>query len=226
VIALLRGDRLTLTDDGEARSRLELAGVSPSASTVKERLSATLKQLPVDHIDGELAVEGPVVEAGTLLMTLVTAMREVDALQGLRPKPRPLPFERRLLTHLRAVSDAVEERPALTGQSGTRYRLTAAVGGDEPIYVQAVAGGRSLSGSRSVNHAFRAFFDIDGALDPSRKLAVLSEEDQAWRSGDIALLQKVAFVAGWWDRDALDAFLIEQRMPADRLLFASQPELD
>ena len=215
-----------LTDDGEALSRLELAGINPESPTIRERRSMALRQLPVEHVDGELIVEGSIRDAGTLLMTLATAMREVDALQALRPKARPVPFERRLISHLHALTSAVEDRPRLAGQSGTHYRLTAAVGEQEPIYVQAVAGGPSVSGSRSVNHAFRAFYDIDGQVEPLRKVAVLSQEGQAWREGDIALLQEVACVAGWWQRDALDAFLLERKAPEGRLLFASQPELD
>lgn len=225
LIAVPRGDRLMLTDDGEALTRLQLAGVNFESGRIREALSTTLKRLPVEHVDGELIVEGLMGTAGTLLMTLITAMREVDALQALRPSPRPVPFERRLLSHLQALSPAVQERPRLAGQSGTQYRLTAAVGEEGPIYVQAVAGGFSVAGSRSVNHAFRAFYDIDGRLEPFRKLAVLSQEAQAWRQGDIALLQRVAFIAGWWEREALDTFVLERRIPEGRLLFTSQPEL-
>lgn len=223
VVAILRGQRLTLLDDGQAMSRLELAGVNPESRTVRSRFDALMKQLPIEHVDSELCVEGAVEQAGTLLMTLVTAMREIDALQALRPKAQPIPFQQRLLTHLHAVSKEVSDHPTLTGQSGSRYRLTAAIGSEQPVYVQAVAGGASVSGQRSVNHAFRAFYDIDGALEPAQRLAVLSEE-QNWRRGDIALLQQVAFVAAWWQRDALDSFLIDRRVPESRLLFSAQAE--
>lgn len=226
MIVMLRGPRLVLTDDGQALGRLEMAGVNPESAAVASALGRLRKQLPVEFADGELLADGELDAAGGLVATLSSAMREVDALQSLRPKPKPIPFERKLLSHLHALHGEVEEHPRLRGTSGTRYRLTAAVGTEDPILLQAIAGGNSLSGSRAVNHAFRAFYDINGAVDPAHKVAVLSEDGTAWRQGDIALLRQVAVVAGWWDREALDQYLSEPRGLAGGVLFATQPELD
>ncbi len=153
-------------------------------------------------------------------------MREVDALQVLRPEPRPPRFEARLLSYLKAKSEEVVVHPLVSGQSGTEYRLTASYLSNEVgIYVQAIGGGRSETGLRGVNYAFRAFSDINGTRTARHKLAVLADDQRGWRREDINLLATVAYVAGWWDRTLMDAYLAGQA-PEDHRLFKFQTQLD
>jgi len=76
-----------------------------------------------------------------------------------------------------------------------------------------------------VNYAFRAFSDINGTRTARHKLAVLADDSRGWRQTDVNLLTTVAYVAGWWDRTLMDAYLAGEA-PEDRRLFKFQPGLD
>jgi hypothetical protein len=224
VMMSLQGDRVTLSDLGASFGRLEMAGLNIESKSFQQRVAPVLKAFRIDLLGDALRVEGPIANTGDCLFRLIGAMREIDALQALRPDPRPPRFERRLLTYLRAKTPEVEPHPIVAGRSGTPYRLTASYKArEEPIFVQAIGGGRSETGLRSVNYAFRAFSDINGTRTARHKLAVLDEDARGWRPQDINLLAMVAYVAAWWDRTPMEAYLAGET-PKDHRLFEAQAE--
>jgi hypothetical protein len=219
-----QGDRVVLSDFGASFSRLEMAGLNIESKSFQQRVAPILRAFRVDLLGEALRVEGPITNTGDCLLRLIGAMREIDALQVLRPDPRPPRFERRLLTYLKAKTPEVVPHPDVDGRSGTRYRLTASyMAHAEPIYIQAIGGGRSETGLRNVNYAFRAFSDINGTRTARHKLAVLDENPKGWRRQDINLLAAVAYVAAWWDRTPMDAYLAGEA-PEDHRLFEVQAE--
>jgi hypothetical protein len=219
-----QGDRVNLSDFGASFSRLEMAGLNTESATFQQKVAPILKAFRVDLLGEALRVEGPIANTGDSLLRLIGAMREIDALQVLRPDPRPPRFERRLLTYLKARSPEVIPHPDVDGRSGTRYRLTASyMAHPEPIHIQAIGGGRSETGLRNINYAFRAFSDINGIRTARNKLAVLDEDPKGWRPQDINLLTTVAYVAAWWDRTPMEAYLAGET-PEDHRLFETQAE--
>ncbi len=226
VMLMREGDRVVLSDCGASLGRLELAGLNVDSQGFRQGIAPVLRAFRVDLLNEALRVEGSVSSTGDCILRLVGAMREVDALQVLRPEPRPPRFEARLLSYLKAKSEEVVVHPLVSGQSGTEYRLTASYLSNEVgIYVQAIGGGRSETGLRGVNYAFRAFSDINGTRTARHKLAVLADDQRGWRREDINLLATVAYVAGWWDRTLMDAYLAGQA-PEDHRLFKFQTQLD
>lgn len=221
-----RERRVVLSDFGACFSRLEMAGLNIESKSFVQRIETILKAFRVDLLGDALRVEGPVESTGDYLLRLVGAMREIDALQALRPDPRPQRFERRLLTYLKSKTPEVEPHPIVEGRSGTPYRLTASYKAHaEPFFIQAIGGGRSETGLRGVNYAFRAFSDINGTRTARHKLAVLDEDARGWRPQDINLLAMVAYVAAWWDRESMEAYLAGET-PENHRLFQVQAQLD
>ncbi len=194
-----QGDRVDLSDFGASFSRLEMAGLNTESATFQQKVAPILKAFRVDLLGEALRVEGPIANTGDSLLRLIGAMREIDALQVLRPDPRPPRFERRLLTYLKAKSPEVIPHPDVDGRSGTRYRLTAS-------YM-----------------AHPDFSDINGIRTARNKLAVLDEDPKGWRPQDINLLATVAYVAAWWDRTPMEAYL-DGGTPEDHRLFETQAE--
>jgi hypothetical protein len=224
VIMSRRGNRIILSDFGASLSRLEMAGLNIESKSFQQRVAPILKAFRIDLLGDALRVEGPITNTGDYLLRLIGAMREIDALQALRPDPRPPRFERRLLSYLRTKTSEVDPHPVVGGRSGTRYRLTASYRAwEEPIFVQAIGGGRSETGLRGINYAFRAFSDINGTRTARHKLAVLDEDPRGWRPQDINLLATVAYVAAWWDRTPMEAYLAGE-LPEDHRLFEVQAE--
>jgi len=221
-----RGSRVVLSDFGATFSRLEMAGLNIESKSFEQKIGAILKAFRVDLLGDALRVEGPIESTGDCLLRLVGAMREMDALQALRPDPRPPRFERRLLTYLKSKTPEVEPHPIVAGRSGTPYRLTASYRAQsERIFIQAIGGGRSETGLRSVNYAFRAFSDINGTRTARHKLAVLDEDARGWRPQDINLLAMVAYVAAWWDRESMEAYLAGEA-PENHRLFQAQAQFN
>lgn len=225
------GDLIRLSDYGFALSRLEMQGVNVDAQQVRKGLAEIVRSYRVDLADDELRIDVRANSVGTAFMRLVGALREVGALQYLRPQSRPPVFERRVLTFLRSVTADVTEKPDVVGVSGTSYRLTARLrrpdareGEPADVLAQAVSGGRSPTGLRAVNYAYRAFNDINGDRPASSKLVVLSDEAGNWRAEDIRILATVAYVGGWWERDRLVTF-IGGEVPDTRRLFPHQTDL-
>ncbi len=230
LLVSLRGENVRITDYGKALERLELAGVNVDAQTVRKAIGSVLRGFNVDLVEEELRAEGRAEDSARLMLQLVGALREIDGLQVLRQEARPPRFERRLVSHLRTINDDVRVHPLVRGSSGTSYRLTAALprsvnrGPSADVLVQGVAGGRSETGIRAVNYAYRAFSDINGDRRADAKLVVLAEEDRGWRSEDVRLLMHVAYIAAWWDRERLDGF-IRGVIPEDHRLFEFQASL-
>lgn len=121
----------------------------------------------------------------------------------------------------------MQERPERVGLSGARYRLTAAVQRDEQdVLIQSASGGRSQTGRRSVEHAFRIFSDINGQIPTSNKLVVLSgQEREPWPQEDLRLLSRVAYVGAWDHRDRLVGFLQRTHVPKEHLLTSWQTSI-
>jgi hypothetical protein len=224
VLATIQGDRLSLTDFGTTLSRVALAGANIHSPTLKRALDASVKGFRIDVLEQALRVEGTLDQTPDMLMRLIGAMREVDALSHVRPEPRSPAFETRVLSHLRSSHIQLTEHPRISGKSGTLYRLTAEVVEPRRTLVHAVAGGGSEAGIRSVTAAYRAFSDINGSRPTEEKLVVMSG-DGNWRMEDIRLLKEVAYVAGWWELGLLDSFL-RGTIPPDRQLFAGQVSVD
>ncbi len=217
-------NHVTLTDFGQVVSRLEQSGINVQSPSLRGHIGQALRGFRVDIVGEALRVEGREEQLSDMLLRLVGAMREVDALSHLRPQPRAPVFEKRVLSHLRTTDFEVVDHPLVVGRSGSTYRVTAEVFGEIPTLVQAVAGGKGEAGIRAIDHAYRIFSDVNGERDYRRKVAVLSQEEQ-WRPEDITLLASSSYVAAWWDLDAFDDFLRGDR-PSDRRLFASQPVID
>ena len=220
VIVTRRGSRVSATDFATTLSRVELSGTNVDKPTFQAALRDVLAGMAVDILDGELRVEGQTPDLPSMLTRLFGVIRDVDGLVHLRPSPRAPLFERRVLSHIRSQQLPIVERPLVHGHSGSEYRITAEILEPEPVLLQAVAGG---GGTRSIDHAYRIFSDVNSGRE---KVVVLSP-NEPWRPEDVQLLVEVCWVAAWWERSALDAFLRGERPagPTDRRLFASQQSL-
>jgi hypothetical protein len=136
-------------------------------------------------------------------------------------------FDTRVITYLNSQFEGVVERPQKAGRTGYLYRLTAAVPrGDSEVLVQAAAGSTADAQQRSLEHALRVFFDIDGQMPRNSKLVMVSSTDERpWRSEDLRLLGEVAYVGSWSERERVTSFLQGTQIPKDPLLVRWQPTI-
>ena len=185
LLVVQRGDTLVATDFGTVLGRLMDVGVNPEGEGFLNALTQTVKGFQVDYVNGELRVAlGE--DGGDALLRLTNAMLQVDGLRWLASEPRGERFGTRLVSWLRELPGAsIEAQPRVVGRSGKAYRLTAAAAIVEPIYIQAVTPGTTKADSRSVDHTFRVFADVDGQLRDSQKLVVLGDIPSAFDSADV-----------------------------------------
>lgn len=200
-------DRLVISDFASVAGRLGLVDVSADRRRVFDETQRIAKGYGVEVFNDELRVHGSASETGDMMLRLVGAMQQVDALQALRAEPRAPRFARRLVSWLaeQRVGEVVP-RPRLPGRSGYVYQVTAAVATEFPIYVQAVTRGTSED-TRSLDHTYRVFADADGTLQPQQKLAVLGEGERGFAPEEVQLLTQVCYVGAWWSLDPISRFL-------------------
>jgi hypothetical protein len=219
-------DRVVVSDGGETVARLDLAGVNVETGRARELWARLLRAHQLEFANGRLRQEGSIEETGWLAENMANALPNIDAIRLIAP-PSPKPgFNEQLVTFLEAEFESVEEQPQLAGRSGIVYRPTASArGDDDPVFIQAVSGGRSQTRQRAVEHAFTMFSDVNGSLPTEQKLVVLAG-GTAWKSQHVELLSEVAYVASWDSRETLVAHIRTpgQEVPGTnkRLLLASQ----
>lgn len=226
ILESLPGALVRIGDEGAVLSRLELAGVDPRRGKAFREIQASLRAYSVGLAGDELRIEGQESDVAQMFLRLVGALRAVDGLAVLRPEPTSVRFDRRVITFLQSQFENVHEHPRRSGRSGSRYQLTASVPrwGDD-VLVQSAAGGHSQTGRRSVEHAFRVFSDINGAVRKDRKLVLISAE-ATWPQADLVLLSDVAYVGAWNERDLVIAFLRGDFIPDEPLLLPYQSPID
>lgn len=213
-----------VSDGGEALARLDLAGVSVERGRAREMWHRLLRAHEVELHHERLSMRGPVDEAGTLVDNMANAVANIDGMRLLAPPPQNPRFTDRLVTFFQAEFEHVEEGPQLQGRSGGTYHATAAVGEPEKAtFVQAVAGSSTRTRQRAVEHAFTMFSDVNGALEPTRKLVVLS--DMEWKSEQTRLLSTVAYVGSWQYRDQFLNFIRSARRPQSHMLMPVQNQM-
>lgn len=222
VLVTVRDDRAVVSDFGATCSRLDQVGVDLAGEGVSAAIVAVAKGYGVEHLGGELRAVGSATGVGELVLRLSDVMLQVDALRVLRREPRGARFATRLVEWLEHTALPVRRNPMLLGRSTRSYRLTAAVGELDVVYVQAVTATSQGLETRSVEHAYTAFADIDGAIPPHQKLAVLGETNEAFEGADLALLETVCHVAAWWDLRRLESYVAHPVPSAPRRLF-NQP---
>jgi hypothetical protein len=184
-----------------------LVDVSVDNKRVFDQAQHIAKGYDVEVFNDELRVHGSMSEAGDMMLRLIGAMQQVDALQALRVEPRGPRFARQLVSWLAEQRGGdVIARPRLPGLSGYVYRVTAAVGAEFPIFVQAVTRG-AAEDTRSLDHTYRVFADADGTLQQRQKLAVLGESERGFAPEEVQLLTQVCYVGAWWSREGLSRFL-------------------
>ena len=220
LMVTLYDDRAVISDFATVAGRLDLVDVRVETQRIRDRIAHIVKGYAVEFLTDELRVHGPITRAGDMMVRLIGAMQQVDALQALKVEPRGPQFARRLISWLREQDREVAVRPTVPGRTGATYRLTALVEAELPIYVQAVTGRTAESDTRSVDHTFRVFSDVNGHLEDRQKLAVLGEDVRAFPLEDVRLLEGVCYVGAWWDLPLLGGFLGGE-LPESRLLFAS-----
>jgi len=226
-MATFYDDRLVISDFASVSGRLDLVEVNADTKRVFDQINSIAKGYDVEVFNDELRVHGPVLMAGDMILRLVGAMQQVDALQALKAEPRAPQFASRLVSWLGRHAIDVIPRAKVSGRSGSLYRVTAAVEAELPIYVQAVTSGAAESDTRSVDHTFRVFSDVNGHLETRQKLAVLGQSERGFTSGDVRLLEEVCYVGAWWDLRRISGFLHGNVGPEKRLFeSATQGQFD
>lgn len=214
------GEQVRFTDEGITSARLETYGVDIRSRKAGKEAAAIARAYGVDLAGDTLQVQGPPSSASDMLIRLVGAIRGIDSLTALRREPAAPRFDAQLITFLNSQLEQVAERPQKAGRTGHIYRLTAAVQRhDEEVLVQSAAGATEDARQRSVEHALRVFFDINGQVPKRGKLVVVSSmDDQPWRSEDLQLLSEVAYVGSWSERDRVTSFLRGIEIPETPML--------
>jgi hypothetical protein len=221
------GGLIRLTDEGLTAARLEMHGIDIGSRKAASEARSIVRAFNVD-LDGEtLQVQGTPANSPDMLIRLVGAMRGLESLSALRRDRGVRRFGAQVITYLNSQFDDVVERPQKAGRSGHLYRLTASVPrGDSEVLVQAAAGNTADAQQRSLEHALRVFFDINGEMARRDKLVLVSSSDERpWRSADLQLLGEVAYVGSWGERDRARAFLDGTEIPDDPLLASWQPTI-
>jgi hypothetical protein len=196
-------DRIVISDGGETAARLDLAGVNVEKGRARELWTRLLRAHQLEFANGRLRQEGSIEETGWLAENMANALPNIDAIRLIALPPPTPAFSEQLVTFLEAEFVSVEEQPQLAGRSGIVYRPTASArGNDEPVFIQAVAGGRAQARQRAVEHAFTMFSDVNGSLPTEQKLVVLAG-GTTWKYQHVELLSEVAYVASWDSRDNL-----------------------
>jgi hypothetical protein len=218
VVLSIRESWLALSDAGEALGRLAMSGVNLSSEGADEHISNVTNGYRVTKLANELRIEGRPEEGPDLLLRLTASMLAIDALQVLRPARRTPQFSERLASYVASLSPDVEKAFELRGRSGAVHRFTAHIGGVEPLLIQGVAGGTSEAGTRSVEHAFTMFSDVNTVYaDRDRKLAVLSDDERGWRPAHVRLLRRVALVADWRRREPISQLIHGNKLDDEQL---------
>lgn len=221
------GGQIRFTDEGMTAARLEIHGVDIQSRKASSEASSVVRAYNVDLAGDTLQVQGQPANSSDMLIRLVGAMRGIDSLSSLKREAGAPRFDAQVITYLNSLFEGVSERPQIAGRTGHLYRLTAAVPrGDSQVLVQAAAGSTADAQQRSLEHALRVFFDIDGQMPRTNKLVVVSSIDERpWRSEDLQLLGEVAYVGSWSERERVTSFLQGTNIPGDPLLVRWQPTM-
>lgn len=221
-----RGTEVIVTDAGEIRARLEMAGANLDAGRLAESWRALIRAHHVEERRGRVVARGPAAEAPTLIRVMLDAAASLDGLRVVVPAPRRPQFADELVTFFGAEFPRVEARPELRGESGTHYHLTAAVGSrDRMVYVQAISGGLADARRSSVEHAYTVFSDVNGTLPTELKLAVFSGHADEWKAAQLRLIEKVAYLGTWQSRDRLVSFVAGE-LPGQRQMLTKDEQLE
>lgn len=202
-------DEVIVSDGGEVLARLDSVGVDiDRPGRIGDSWSRLLAAHALEHDHGQLLRRGGIEHTADLVQEMSDAVANIDNLRLLAPPPRRPVFPERLTTYLQAEFPIVEPRAALTGRSGTPYRVTAAAGTQTRlVYIQAAAGQTSDQQRVSTEHCYTMFSDIDGQVSSDRKLVVLADDTPGWRPEMIKLLSTVAYVGSWDARERWTEFV-------------------
>ncbi len=211
-------DGVVVVDLGSAISRLGLAGIPMDGGGIRERAVRIFRSYGVQVAEDEARLFGAGEQVGELVSRMTSALLSVDGLASARQARPRGGFRSQVLDFLTARFEDVLPDPVLVGLSGSKYTLTARVGGTDGVLVNALSAGGTVDATRqAATRAFRTFADVDGQLPHERKLVLLDDTRAKWRREDVALLAGVAYVGSWRQRAAVEAFL-HKPSPRDRVL--------
>lgn len=222
---------IAVSDLGTGAARLLAAGVNLKSEQVDAMFSAVARGRGiVVSPDHELLVEEPRERLGRAILTVSTALIEIDTLRLGQRAPREVAFAKQLGEYLRASTKLpVTLEPSVTGRSGKSYRVTASVGrrnGEDQTYVQAISAVAARGDSRPIDHVFRIWSDVDGHMPVRQKVSVLASPPREYDSSDLRLLEGVSVVGAWSERELLVAhFEAPQDDSASRRLYLAPPQL-
>lgn len=214
-------DGYRLSDRGEVRLRLQMAGVNLDSPRLNVALQQAVSPVlaPAMGPAGEIAAFATEDNVGLSIHHLGESMMRADQLRYLAPPPKSRPFGEQVVSSVQRVLPKgmrVDTRYRLRLRGGLTRRPTAAIHGlKEPLVFQAVSA--SADGrleEASVEHCYFLFGNTV-ELGKTNRVAVLGERRQADTQPSVESLTQVAQVA-FLDDQSLDMLVSEylRRQPS------------
>jgi Domain of unknown function DUF1828 len=217
------GGIATITDFGSALNRLEMNDVAIDGDRVRQFIGETVRGYGITlTVHGHLQREVAIADLGLALNDMAAALLQIDSLRMLRqatPEPR---FAGKLVQYL--LSDLplqVVRNAVVHGNTGKPYRITAKTL-ETPrgaFLIQAVTKGSTSERTRIIDHTYRVFSDVNGAVLPRHKLSVLADPPGSYAHADLVLLEKVSTLATWSERERIVHHIMTAVDDSERLLF-------
>jgi Domain of unknown function DUF1828 len=229
-VTFKEGDLATVSDYGSSAGRLLLAGVAVRADRVRRSIRETCRGYDVEISDDlVLFRDVPAVEVGAAIAELAVAMLQIDALRMLGQTPGQPRFDTTLARFLQLQFEfPVVARASVKGATGKRYSLTAqaVLPSGSTFLFQAITKGVTIDRTRSIDHAYRIFSDITEGVQPRNKVAVLADPIGSYDPADLRLLERVATIGTWQEKDRIVEHVKDPRKSSRRLFDDSGLALD
>lgn len=213
---------VTLSDGGEAVSRLAMAGFDLEDDVHMAIWRDAIYQYRLGFADGIISLTASVETSAHAALRLADALVGLDALRLVAfPKGgRKTTFAETIEEYLRTTvgQASVQRSPSVTvGEITVRPTLRVRAKTAD-VYVQAAA---TTSWNTAFEHAFWTFslFERTGSISVEQRLIVLGGSEATWGLPRIKMLSEVAYVGLWSERPSIDSFL-NGAIPKDRILMA------
>lgn len=228
-VTFKEGGFATVSDYGSSAGRLLLAGVAVGADRVHRSIRGTCRGYDVAMGDDFVLTHDVAVDdVGSAITEMAVVMLQVDALRVLGQAPGQPRFDTMLTKFLQQQFDfPVLARARVKGATGKVYSLTAQTMpkfGSTFLFL-AITKGVTIDRTRSIDHAYRVFSDVTEGVTPRNKVAVLADPINSYDPADLRLLEGVATIGTWQEKNRLVEHV---RNPDDksRRLFDDDAALD
>lgn len=196
------GDRVLLTDHGEALRHLDVLGFEP-LNTPKKRAMFTeaIANLSVHESEGNLEITARADDPKDLLTKLFRlgqAAVRVGDLVFVARELTPRFFRDDVREYLTANKIEAEDSPQVVGRSGQPYTLDFRIRRRRnPLLVKTLTTGSRAAAETMVNGTVRMLFDLTRVPLDEERVAVFDDTEDVWTPAQFDVIRELAQVVLW-----------------------------